>query len=241
MTPFDYRQSYRRKLPHLHNPGSTIFTTFRLVGSVPATLVNQYKQERLSKLRQADERRDSQAAAEFYREWFAKIDAALDKAAEGPTWLGRPALRSVLYQKLLEGDPERYSLDAFSIMCNHAHVVFRPNLDEDTAIVSPTGEVSEVNKDEATLAKIMQSWKGSSARECNRLLGRTGQFWDLESFDREIRGVGGFERAVRYTLNNPVKAGLVGRPMDWPGNYISQRLLEEEWAREVWTGTENKL
>ena len=240
MTPFDYRQSYRRKLPHLHNPGSTIFTTFRLVGSVPATLINQYKKDRLSKLRQAGERSDSQAAADFYREWFAKIEAVLDRAAEAPTWLGRPALRSIVYEKILEGDSEDYRLDAFSIMCNHAHVVFQPNLDEDTAIVTPTGEASEVDRDQATLAKIMQLWKGGSARECNRLLGRTGQFWDHESFDREIRA-DGFIRAVRYTLRNPVKAGLVQRPMDWPGNYISQRLLEEPWARELWTGTENKL
>ena len=108
-------------------------------------------------------------------------------------------------------------------------------------MLQPNGEVLGVRNGESTLAKIMQSWKGGSARECNRLLGRTGQFWDHESFDREIRDSLGFKRAVRYTLRNPVKAGLVKRTMDWPGNYISPRLLEEDWARELWTATENKL
>jgi putative transposase len=221
MTPFDYRQSYRRKLPHIQTPGSTIFTTFRLVGSVPVTVLNQYRNERISKSRQARERIHSEGDVEFYRKWFLEIDAILDKAKDGPAWLSRPELRSLVFGKLLEGDVLHYRLDAFSIMSNHVHVLFHPNVVEGSL------------EPDSTLAKIMQSWKGATARECNRLLGRTGQFWDHESFDREIRA-GGFNRVLRYILRNPVKAGLVSRPADWPGNYISERLLKEEWVRDLW-------
>jgi REP element-mobilizing transposase RayT len=227
MTPFDYRQSYRRKLPHIQTPGSTIFTTFRLFGSVPATVLNEYRNERMSKERQADERSHSEADVEFYRRWFLKIDAILDKAQVGPMWLKRSDVRSVVFEKILEDDVERYRLDAFSIMSNHVHALFQPN------VKMRVGEIPVLERD-STLAKVMQSWKGASARECNRLLGRSGQFWDHESFDREIRGVRGFDRALRYTLRNPVKARLVRRPADWPGNYVSDRLLAEEWVRELW-------
>ena len=238
MTPFDYRQSYRRKLPHIQTPGSTIFTTFRLVGSVPVTVLNEYRDERIAKVRQASERSDSEADVEFYRKWFLKIDEILDKAKDGPTWLKRPDLRSIVFEKMLEGDVKHYRLDAFSIMSNHVHALFHPNVQKDSLIKMRPGEIPPLERD-STLAKIMQKWKGASARECNRLLGRSGQFWDHESFDREVRGVGGFERPLRYTLRNPVKARLVRRPADWAGNYISDRLLEEAWVKEVWeTSTE---
>lgn len=46
----------------------------------------------------------------------------------------------------------------------------------------------------------------------NRLLGRTGAFWQQEVWDRLIRDEAEFRRAVGYTLANPAKAGLV----DWP-------------------------
>jgi hypothetical protein len=59
------------------------------------------------------------------------------------------------------------------------------------------------------------------------LLNRRGQFWEYESFDREVRNEEGFIRAVRYTLRNPVKAGLVTQAMDWPGNSLAPRLLND--------------
>ena len=48
-------------------------------------------------------------------------------------------------------------------------------------------------------------------REANKLLGTTGQFWEREYFDRLIRNAAELERAVRYVVENPVKAGL----KDW--------------------------
>ena len=224
MTPFDYRQFYRRNLPHIHSPGSTLFTTFRLADSIPASVVSKYRNERILREREAKADRE---LAEFYREWFLKFDAILDKAAAGPIWLARPEVRSVVYEKLLKDDVSKYRLDAFSIMSNHVHVVFRPNLDErsltETRIAGRVGFKS----DQDTLAEIMQSIKGVTARDCNRLLNRRGQFWEHESFDREVRNEEGFIRAVRYTLRNPVKAGLVKRPMDWPGNFLASRLLDD--------------
>ncbi len=222
MTPFDYRQFYRRNLPHLHSPGSTLFTTFRLADSIPSSIINEYRSERVLREREC---KTNPELAEFYRNWFLKFDSILDKAVSGPTWLAIPEVRSVVYEKLLKDDVSKYRLDAFSIMNNHVHVVFRPNLDERSLTeIRIDGRVN-FKSDQDTLAEIMQSMKGVTARDCNRLLKRKGQFWEHESFDREVRNEEGFIRAVRYTLRNPVKAGLVKRPMDWPGNFLAPRLL----------------
>lgn len=230
MTPFDYRQFYRRNLPHIHSPGSTLFTTFRLADSIQASVVSEYRNERILKERES---KADPGLAEFYREWFLKFDTILDKATSGPTWLAIPEVRSVVYEKLLKDDVSKYRLDAFSIMSNHVHVVFRPNLDERSLTETRVAGRVGFKSDQDTLAEIMQSMKGVTARDCNRLLNRRGQFWEYESFDREVRNEEGFIRAVRYTLRNPVKAGLVSRPMDWPGNFLAPRLQNDPRLEEL--------
>ncbi len=211
MTPFDYRQFYRRNLPHILSPGFTIFTTFRLAGSIPKSVVSKYKNERI--LREREKQKDPDLT-DFYRDWFRRFDEIMDKAASGPTWLARPEIRSVIYEKLCNDDGSKYRLDAFSIMSNHVHVVFRPNLDERSLSETRVDGRLVFKSGEDTLAQIMQSLKGATARQSNLLLNRTGQFWKHESFDREVRDTNGFVRAIRYTLKNPVKARLVRRPMD---------------------------
>jgi len=65
----------------------------------------------------------------------------------------------------------------------------------------------------------MKSLKGYTAREANKVLNRTGAFWEEESYDHEIKDGEEFGRVVRYVLNNPVKAGLVNHWSEWPWNY----------------------
>jgi REP element-mobilizing transposase RayT len=66
----------------------------------------------------------------------------------------------------------------------------------------------------------MQSLKGYTAREANKVLGRRGQFWDPESYDHEVRNGGEFRRIREYILNNPVKAGLVQDWRDWRWSWV---------------------
>jgi putative DNA methylase len=62
-------------------------------------------------------------------------------------------------------------------------------------------------------SRLMKSLKGCTAREANRLLGRTGiPFWQKESYDHAVRNETEWNRIVRYIENNPVKAGLVSAP-----------------------------
>jgi REP element-mobilizing transposase RayT len=63
------------------------------------------------------------------------------------------------------------------------------------------------------LAGVLHSWKSYTAKEANRIQKTHGTFWQREYYDHLLRDDAEFERAVRYTLENPVKAGL----KDWNG------------------------
>ena len=59
-----------------------------------------------------------------------------------------------------------------------------------------------------SLSGILQSWKGFSAREINRVLGRKGPLWMDENFDHTVRSSEQFAHFQRYLAANPVKARL---------------------------------
>jgi REP element-mobilizing transposase RayT len=88
-----------------------------------------------------------------------------------------------------------------------------PSQTEQT-ISLPTSE-----RTDSSLYKIMQSLKWYTAKECNKILNRTGQFWQHESYDHVVRNEEELNRIVEYVLNNPVKAGLVETHEDWKWNY----------------------
>ena len=61
----------------------------------------------------------------------------------------------------------------------------------------------------------MHSLKSYTGLKANRMLGRTGEFWMEDYFDRYIRDGAHYEKTIRYIENNPVKAGLCSRPEEW--------------------------
>lgn len=213
---YDYKPFYRRKLPHLHTPGSTLFITFRLAGSVPQVVLQRWLQEKAvrdSQPRGAPERED------FNRRWFAQFEDILHKAETGPTWLKDPRVAKIVADSLSYRDGRVYDLLAYSVMSNHAHTVFTPLLDETSVIKEWSGGELKYRSDEEPLPAIMQSLKGYTAFKANRVLGRSGQFWDEESYDHEVRNGLELRRIIRYVLNNPVKARLVRHWSEWKWSY----------------------
>ncbi len=65
------------------------------------------------------------------------------------------------------------------------------------------------------LSLLLNRWKGRSAHDLNRMLGREGKFWEKEGFDTYVRDAEHLRRAIRYTENNPMKAGLVHDAKLW--------------------------
>ena len=55
----------------------------------------------------------------------------------------------------------------------------------------------------------MQGIKSASGHKINRLLNRSGQVWQRESFDRVLRREESIHAKVEYMVQNPVRAGLV--------------------------------
>jgi len=53
------------------------------------------------------------------------------------------------------------------------------------------------------------TWCLKSAMPRNKIENRKGSLWQKESFDVTIRNENHLYRTINYTLNNPVKAGLI--------------------------------
>ncbi len=53
-----------------------------------------------------------------------------------------------------------------------------------------------------------------TATKINRLLGRTGRFWQQDGFDHLVRSQEQYEYLRKYIANNPVQAGLK------PGEFV---------------------
>jgi len=95
---------------------------------------------------------------------------------------------------------------AYTIMNNHIHWVF---------------ELLEKDQEghSVYLQDILQSVKRFSANRINKLENRLGSLWQKESYDTTIRNEQHLYNAIHYTLNNPVKAGLVTHWKLWPGSW----------------------
>ena len=126
------------------------------------------------------------------------MDSVLDAATSGPVWLKDPRIARVVVSTLHIGETDKqlYRLAACVVMSNHVHVLVEPFV---------------------SMARITQWIKGTTARQANELLGRSGKpFWQHESYDRWVRNDKEYQRIIRYIEFNPVAAGLVERIERWP-------------------------
>ena len=224
---YDYKQFHRRKLPHLHSPGSTLFLTYRLRDSVPRAVLEQWKvemrlvEDECARLKEKPDQAQH-TRREFQRRWFGRIERMLHEE-KGPLWLKDPSIARIVADSLHHLDGKSYDLHAYCVMANHVHTLFTPVLNEQslTEIRNP---LLRFKSDEPTLSRIMQSLKGFTAREENKILGRKGQFWEPESYDHEVRNAGEFRRIRSYILNNPVKAGLVNDWKNWRWSWVEDEI-----------------
>ena len=129
---------------------------------------------------------------------FVWIDRHLDAARSGPLYLKQEPIAQLVIASIRYNAEQlqHYELHAFVVMANHVHLLVLPR-------VNPS--------------RFLQSVKGYTAREANRLLGRTGQpFWQAESYDHWVRDDRESDRIRAYIENNPVRAGLVANAEDYP-------------------------
>jgi REP element-mobilizing transposase RayT len=125
------------------------------------------------------------------------MDRLLDAARSGPVYLRQPEIAKIVEQALWEGQLrfQRHALHAFVIMPNHVHLLVESRV---------------------PAAEWLGPLKGFTGHASNRLLGLRGPFWQDESYDHLVRNDDEFDRIGRYIENNPVSAGLVHAPEQFP-------------------------
>jgi REP element-mobilizing transposase RayT len=234
---------YRRHLPHYQPSDATFFVTFRLAGSLPVSIVERLRQEREVFERRLAGMTDQRQKREDYhahqQAYFERFDSVLDGDETGPHWLQQSEIAQLVFDAMKYRDGKEYDLLTCCIMPNYLHMLLNlvgldsisteKGVQVSRAEARPTEIIqvgrAEARPTEAALTSILRLLKGATARECNKVLGRTGPSWQHESYDRVVRDGIELERLLWYLLFNPVKAGLVDSWERWPWTYCRPGLL----------------
>ena len=211
------KESYRHILPHFQQPGQTYFITWNLHDAIPVKALARYTSE-LAMLKSQIKYLEQQNPVPFEidilkqdyqsvrRQYIKAYDDLLDAQIKPEINLSKPENLEIIFSALLFWEGRRLQNLAFTIMPNHVHWVVKLfNID---SIGDPV-----------YLQDILQSVKRHSSNKINKIEKRSGKLWQKESFDTTIRNEKHLFNAINYTLNNPVKAGLVTNWRDWKGTW----------------------
>ena len=209
MSNLNYREFYRRNLPHVQPRGASFLVNFRLAGSLPTEVIKKLAEESLKLDQNLTVIKNKNEKIQFrdkeHRKLFGKWDDALHNSKTGPFWLKDERIAQVVVNSIMYHDSEWFDVLAYCIMPNHVHLVLAP--------------YESSNFADFGLTKIMHNIKRNSANQANKILGRMGSFWQHENYDHFARDEKELERIVKYVLYNPVKANLVKNQSDWKWSY----------------------
>ncbi len=172
-------------VPHRENKALQSIT-FRLYDSLPKEVIEEIKLK-------LDINEDDDSYDNIQYQRLRQKIAEYEDAGYGQCFLRDERIAAIMQDTLKHFDGERYQLICWCIMPNHVHVLI------------------EVNEG-WSLSRIMHGWRSYTAKEANRILGRTGKFWMEEYYDRYIRDDNHLQKTINYILNNPANAGLD----EWP-------------------------
>ncbi|MBU1208886.1 MAG: DUF1156 domain-containing protein [Proteobacteria bacterium] len=193
----------RGYLPHFDHPRLVQSISFRLHDSVPSKVISVWREE----LELGDDVASDDPRMAELRERVARYE----DAGHGACYLRDERIAELVQNALFHFDGERYRLLTWCIMHNHVHVLV------ETMQGWPLGDV-------------VHSWKSFTAKEANKVLGRSGKFWMKDYFDRFIRDEFHFAGVKEYIENNPVKAGLCRSPEEWRFSALGSRLSGSDGA-----------
>ena len=186
---FDDIQKTKHRLPHWQQGRVPVFVTFRLSDSLPQQVLGPLLAVRDAFLSRHPKPWDEATEREFHQQYTAKLETDLD-AGQGCCALRDSRVATIVIERLLHFDAQRYELHRYVIMPNHVHVLFSPH-------------------EAGSLPEIIKGWKGVSSRLIHQAgLCGLNPFWQPDYFDRLIRGPEHFEKVMAYIRENPVKAGL---------------------------------
>jgi len=111
--------------------------------------------------------------------------------------------RLVVKDTILHRHEKQWIVHAMTVMPDHVHILATP-LEQ-----SPGAWFS--------LPAMIGGLKQRSAREINRLRGRSGPLWQDESHDHITRNEREFDEAALYILCNAAQRELTADPWEWDG------------------------
>jgi putative transposase len=137
------------------------------------------------------------------------------------THMGRPHLQSDHNATLLVDvvrssvAARRFQLHDFVIMPDHVHLLLTLS-------------------DDITLEKAMQFVKGGFSFRLKRELGYSGEVWQRGFSDHRVNDSRSFDNHRRYIALNPVRAGIVSAPEEFP--WLMANLVRKKAAGRVVLG-----
>jgi putative transposase len=211
------KESYTHILPHFQMPGQAYFVTWNLHNAIPPKSFIRYTREleslksqiKFFEQRKSENSEIEKLKHEYYlvrKKYIKAYDDLLDLERNPLIDLSKSENREIIMQAIRFWEGQKLKNVAFTIMPNHVHWVLKL-LEKDD------------KENPVYLQDILHSVKRFSSYEINKAENRSGTLWQKESFETTIRNETHLYYAIKYTLDNPVKAGLVSNWRDWKGTW----------------------
>jgi putative transposase len=115
-------------------------------------------------------------------------------------------------------------IDAWIVLPDHLHCVW----------TLPEGDADYSTRWKKIKARFTKSVGLVGARSASKVAKGESGLWQRRFWDHHIRDERDFTMHLQYCWWNPVKHGLVGRPVDWPYSSIHRDIrlgrVEPEWS-----------
>jgi len=211
----DYALYHKRFLPHIQPMGRPLFITIRSSDSIPKKYMEEYKRY-TEMLKQAEKQKpeDHDLKVNNNKKAFAYMDDIFHNNQGSINFTKHEAVAALITENLQSLHGVSCFISAYTIMPNHLHILLRP-FERDGKPIS--------------IAEIMKSFKGLTARQVNLILNRSGALWYREYYDHWLRSGREFVNVVEYIRQNPVKAGLVREPEEWKWTWLNLVDREAIW------------
>ncbi|MGA0368868.1 MAG: transposase, partial [Kiritimatiellia bacterium] len=191
--------THKNHLPHWQQGEVYQFVNWHLGDAIAASARRKIHFERRAWLKCHPKPWDAATREEYEVNFGERVQHWLDQG-RGECILRQPNVAKIVADSLHFLNGKRYDLDAFVIMPNHVHVLFRPL----------SGN---------TLANILKSLKGFTAFKINQELQKEGSVWMEDYWDRMIRSEVHYLQVRNYIRDNPEMAGLrEGEFVRWMGD-----------------------
>ena len=178
-------------------PGETVLVTLRLPGTLPTTATRALA---------ADLRQAQAAGLDHHRAqktFFARFDAALDRAGAGPRYFENEQVAAALAGEIMMLEETGFVVHGFAILPGHAHLVLH--------LPARSG---------LALAKALDLLHQRTAAACRRLvrprLPPDAAFWQPGWHELPVADAAELARIVAYVRGQARQAGLPQRFQEWP-------------------------